>query len=565
MFIIDTIIDVPVGDFSNQTYQFATTDPEGAIYKKLNRPLKENESYAFVSEAPNGSIELVLSDFTFANTFGGYVHTGSGTPSVIAEPYKFVVDGMYNASASTPRDRRVGSLILPPNVDLSQMELTRSGSSGSIHSILMITVDDNDPLLLADSMDLGAFHERTGINDIPLLLNYGKLDPTGETGSRLDIRNLNSFVHEAVTRSGDGTVYVNFEKFKNFSVYKEVILRFQTVDGNSNLQDAQTVLYPGGTPSDTVNRSVYTGDSRRNRYDCVGKELSSQPVVSDHTNKSYVLSHRSSALFQFQNSTFGFEDATDNDYDDFYGTQTNPEFFIGDESGVVVERKNFGAINDHSFAIGKNVLAAGQQSFAQGSYTMARSNDSVALGRWNVGNPYNIFEVGVGSGGKDAKNAFEISQDGKSIRTSLLEINDDPKSLVTKEYVDGVLAAPAASGGAAQTFSLNFSNNSSMSAGTYLFPNGIGSGSPTSSNATISVPYDCKIVATSCSMTGGASTNGITIDVQQVPQYTSTQDFSGGGVSETTPEISVTAGQQISVKVANWANELSVILYLERI
>ena len=91
-----------------------------------------------------------------------------------------------------------------------------------------------------------------------------------------------------------------------------------------------------------------------------------------------------------------------------------------------------------SHAEGENTVAAGHASHAQGIGTIAQNEASFALGMYNVGTSLDtLYELGVGTDDEHRANALEIYRNGLVI-VPYLEENEiiNPKSLVTKEYVD---------------------------------------------------------------------------------------------------------------------------------
>ncbi len=100
------------------------------------------------------------------------------------------------------------------------------------------------------------------------------------------------------------------------------------------------------------------------------------------------------------------------------------------------------ASGTNSFATNEETLASGANASALGYSTISNNPNMTAVGQYNVGVtlapniPSTIFEIGVGWNELSRNNGFEVYLDGKIIAPSL-EIADiqDPKSLVTKEYV----------------------------------------------------------------------------------------------------------------------------------
>jgi len=97
-------------------------------------------------------------------------------------------------------------------------------------------------------------------------------------------------------------------------------------------------------------------------------------------------------------------------------------YFANDFSTQLYQSSK-GAVGDFSTAFGKN--------------TIARNEDSFVLGRHNIGLLDTIFEIGIGLNDSAPKNGLEIYTDGRIRATELtIALHDDPRSLVTKEYVD---------------------------------------------------------------------------------------------------------------------------------
>lgn len=82
--------------------------------------------------------------------------------------------------------------------------------------------------------------------------------------------------------------------------------------------------------------------------------------------------------------------------------------------------------------------AYGWYSHAEGYETIAQNTNMHAAGRYNVGTAKDtIHEIGIGASVTDRKNAFEIYTDGRLKAPELTTVLiSDPRSLVTKEYVD---------------------------------------------------------------------------------------------------------------------------------
>jgi hypothetical protein len=96
-----------------------------------------------------------------------------------------------------------------------------------------------------------------------------------------------------------------------------------------------------------------------------------------------------------------------------------------------------GALGDFSFAINSDTSAWGINSFVAGNQTIAGFPNQFVVGQWNQNNANNIFEIGIGTGKFDRRNALEISKQGVLLAPSL-ETSDivDSKSLITKEYFE---------------------------------------------------------------------------------------------------------------------------------
>jgi len=96
-----------------------------------------------------------------------------------------------------------------------------------------------------------------------------------------------------------------------------------------------------------------------------------------------------------------------------------------------------GAVASYSIASGVDTIASGDYSVAMGYKTTSNNYTSVTMGKYNIGTATDtVFEFGIGVSDTDRKNAFEIYTDGR-IKAPELSISliNDPKSLVTKEYV----------------------------------------------------------------------------------------------------------------------------------
>ncbi len=119
-----------------------------------------------------------------------------------------------------------------------------------------------------------------------------------------------------------------------------------------------------------------------------------------------------------------------------------------------------GAMGPYSFAAGLNVL--------QANYAGA------ALGYNNDNKVDTVFEVGNGTNSKPS-NALEIYKDGSIIAPSLEVTNIiDPKSLVTKEYVQGVsVGYMIVDSTISSTPQLNYGIPNAVDTSTEVFVNGI--------------------------------------------------------------------------------------------
>jgi len=92
---------------------------------------------------------------------------------------------------------------------------------------------------------------------------------------------------------------------------------------------------------------------------------------------------------------------------------------------------------------GEYNVASGRASHCEGKYTKAQNANMHAGGAFNVGTSiYTIHEIGIGTSNTSRKNAFEIYTNGRMRAPELtVALHDDPRSLVTKEYVDAHLAS----------------------------------------------------------------------------------------------------------------------------
>lgn len=449
MFIIDTRIKLESGDYSSQTLNYAITNPEGAIYKAIGRQLETNESVMFEGQNETASSGSSLARILFS---GGvelkqcpvsYVYDGE----VFHEKYglSYCMDGGYlvktgNVGYSTPVNRIPGKILLPTSTKPGKIKMTRNDPGNADPCLLMLCVNDHDHLLLEDRTG-DAFAQRSGFNDIPLLLNKG-------TGYSLE--SWKQGLHAAITIDQNGTIIrngsdtditIDFSVFTNVYRGKEVIFRLQSFECTTpaNIYDFNTETWIQDPQVLRLRKKVsYSGDIRRNPWRANGtdivtganQEYPTVDVVSEGTNKSYNIYGRAGALIDINESTFGFEDNEDYNYIDFFGTQSEPEFEV-----IIKDRKKFGATGERAFAQGKNVLAKGNQSFAQGAHTLAIGEDSVALGKWNKANPANVLEVGVGSKEKH-ENGFSVSMDGLAKLPKQEEILSAPEDIVVKGHLD---------------------------------------------------------------------------------------------------------------------------------
>lgn len=440
MFIIDTRIKIEAGDYSTQSLKYAIENPDGAIFRALGRKLDINESVMFEGQS-NGST-IILDGITIEQCPVSYWYDGTDLNERSYTSY--CIDGGYlvstgNVALSTPVNRIPGKILLPTSSEPDLIKMKRKDPGEATECLLMLCVNDNDPLLLEDRSG-DEFATRSGFHDIPLLLNKG-------TGS---LEAWKQGLHAAITKDSNGSVVrngtdseitIDFSVFKNVYKGKEVIFRLQ-----SFYCTAPTAIYDFSkedwkTDTQTLNlrkRVSYSGDIRRNPWradgtDIVTGEIQEFPtvdVVSEITNKSYKIHGRAGALIDINESTFGFEDNKDYNYIDFFGTQSEPKFEV-----IVKDRVKFGASGDRALAQGKNVLAKGNQSFAQGTSTQTLGEDSVALGRWNEADPVNILEVGVGTKDKH-ENGLSVSIDGLAKLPRQEHLISDPEDIVVKGNLD---------------------------------------------------------------------------------------------------------------------------------
>jgi len=137
--------------------------------------------------------------------------------------------------------------------------------------------------------------------------------------------------------------------------------------------------------------------------------------------------------FSFQNGQVPNGGAT--------GPNSSAEGFNTSATGVAshAEGQVTSATGYASHAEGQFTVASGSYgSHAEGYQTIAQNHHMHAEGKYNVGTSMEtIHETGIGIDNTDRRNAFEIYTDGR-IRTPELTValHDNPRSLVTKEYVD---------------------------------------------------------------------------------------------------------------------------------
>ncbi len=100
------------------------------------------------------------------------------------------------------------------------------------------------------------------------------------------------------------------------------------------------------------------------------------------------------------------------------------------------------ASGDYSHTEGYSTKASGAASHASGHYTIALNDSSFVAGMYNVGtNTNTILEIGIGSSTFSRSNALEIFKTGEVLAPSLTtSLITDPKSLVTKEFIDNLPA-----------------------------------------------------------------------------------------------------------------------------
>jgi len=90
-----------------------------------------------------------------------------------------------------------------------------------------------------------------------------------------------------------------------------------------------------------------------------------------------------------------------------------------------------------STAIGYGTEASGGSSVSMGSYTIADNNSSLVAGKFNLTDSSILFQIGNGLDDVHRSNALNVYDNG-TITAPSFDISEitDPKSLVTKEYLD---------------------------------------------------------------------------------------------------------------------------------